>query len=65
MKAAHAMGLRIGDIEDIVGIERNGRRPREIDFESRTIAIKTVLSCAHHRRDNAGFSVHPTNAVAA
>ncbi len=62
---ADLVGLSIGDVHDIVSIERNRRRPGQIDFQGRPVTVEPVLSRADHRRDHTGIAIDFPDPVAA
>ena len=64
IEAPDSVCLGIGDIDDIVGIEGDRRRPGQIDFQRGTISIEPMLTGADDRRNDAGLMVDFSNPVA-
>ena len=63
--ASNAMRLGIGNIDHIISIEGNRGRPGQIDLQRRTVAIKVVLPGADDGRNDTGFTIDSTDAIAA
>src|SRR5262249_52138423 len=65
IEAANPVRLRVGDIHDVVFVERDGCRPCQIDFERGAVPVETMLPGSHHSGDDAGFSINFADAIAA
>ena len=63
--ATDLVGLRVGDVEHVVLVERHGRGPCEIHFQGGSIAVEPVLTGAHDGRDDPGVAVDLPDTVAA
>src|SRR6185295_5448611 len=56
--ATDSVRLGIGNVHDVIGVERHGGRPGEVDIESRTISVEPMMPGADDRGDDAGLTVH-------
>src|SRR5688572_9299270 len=60
-----SVGLGVGDIHDVIGVEGYGSRLGEIDLEGWTISVEYMLSDTDDSGDDAGLMVHFSDTVTA